>query len=36
VAPVLLAVYALVGGVIPLVAGMVLAAVAQLLVVTRR
>ena len=35
-APLLLPVYAVVGGVIPLVAGMVLAAVAQLLVVTRR
>ncbi|GIE97998.1 tetratricopeptide repeat protein [Paractinoplanes rishiriensis] len=36
VAPVLLPVYALVGGVIPLVAGMVLAAMAELLVLTRR
>lgn len=36
VAPVLMPVYAVVGGVIPLVAGMVLAAVAQLLVLTRR
>jgi Flp pilus assembly protein TadD len=35
-APVLLPVYAFVGGVIPLVAGMVLAAVAQALVLTRR
>jgi Flp pilus assembly protein TadD len=35
-APVLLPVYAVVGGVVPLAAGMVLAAVAQLLVLTRR
>ena len=35
-APVLLPVYAVLGGVIPLAAGMVLAAVAQLLVLTRR